>query len=195
MRTGLGIAFAAGLQTLALVAMIGVQQYTLNEGTPVLLETEPIDPRSLFRGDFVILNYAISDLPRRLPGGELDWRRRDTAHVVLKPGEPYWRAVSIHRARPDVEPGQVAIKAEVTYVDVRSPRDPDAEESGEIELAIRVRYGIEAYFVPEGEGRAIERPADGETIDILAAVDRFGNAAVKSVLVNGQPLYEESLFR
>ena len=79
MRTGLGIALAAGLQTLALVGMIGVQQYTLNEGTPVLLETEPIDPRSLFRGDFVILNYAISDLPRRLPGGELDWRRRDSA--------------------------------------------------------------------------------------------------------------------
>ena len=59
---------------------------------------------------------------------------------------------------------------------------------------IFVRYGIESYFIPEGEGRELERPAPGEEISILVAVDRFGNAGIKAVLINGQPRYVEKLF-
>ena len=63
---------------------------------------------------------------------------------------------------------------------------------GAVRVELRGRVGIERRVSVYG---AIERPADGETIDILAAVDRFGNAAVKAVLVNGEARYEESLFR
>jgi uncharacterized membrane-anchored protein len=57
-----------------------------------------------------------------------------------------------------------------------------------------VRYGIEHYFVPEGEGRALEQPAEVEEISILVAVDSAGNAGIKAVLVNGEVRYEERLF-
>lgn len=59
---------------------------------------------------------------------------------------------------------------------------------------VRVKYGIENYFVPEGEGRAIERPSAGEKISIEVAVDRCGNAGIRAVLINGKPRYVERLF-
>lgn len=31
-------------------------------GTQVILRTEPVDPRSLLRGDYVILDYEIDDI-------------------------------------------------------------------------------------------------------------------------------------
>ncbi len=57
MSIRLGLIIAVALQTLALFAMVGMKQYTLSAGTPVLLETRTVDPRSLFRGDYVRLNY------------------------------------------------------------------------------------------------------------------------------------------
>ena len=61
---------------------------------------------------------------------------------------------------------------------------------------LRARYGIENYFVPEGEGRAIERRVvDGvnQKIDVRVAVDAKGNAGIKAILVNGKMRYEEEL--
>jgi uncharacterized membrane-anchored protein len=168
------------LQTLALVAMVAMKQWTLATGTPVLLETEPIDPRSLFRGDYVRLAYAISDLDHaRFPGLE-DFERHDEIYVLLRAAEPYWEPVSIHHLRPEVPAQHVGIKGKVGYSSSRQETS--------------VRYGIENYFVPEGEGRALERPAEGEEVSLLVAVDRAGNAGIKAVLVNGEVRYEERLF-
>ena len=60
------------------------------------------------------------------------------------------------------------------------------------EIRIVVRYGIENYFVPEGEGRYLERGDIGK-VDIRVAVDTFGNVGIKAVLLNDEELYVESL--
>ncbi|MEN8195578.1 MAG: GDYXXLXY domain-containing protein, partial [Pseudomonadota bacterium] len=65
------------LQTAALVGMVAVKHRTLIAGRPILLETEPIDPRSLFRGDYVRLNYAIGSLDYADVEGDNDFERRD----------------------------------------------------------------------------------------------------------------------
>ena len=59
---------------------------------------------------------------------------------------------------------------------------------------VQVRYGIEAYFIPEAEGRAIERPAPGETISMRVAVGTDGRAAIQALLVNGEERFVEKLF-
>jgi hypothetical protein len=41
---------------------------------------------------------------------------------------------------------------------------------------------------------ALERPAEGETVAIMVAVDEAGASAIKAVLVNGEVRYEEKLF-
>jgi uncharacterized membrane-anchored protein len=53
MSLGLRIVILIALQTTALLGMVGIKQYTLSTGTPIVLKTEPIDPRSLFQGDYV----------------------------------------------------------------------------------------------------------------------------------------------
>ena len=184
-RTVLLLAFVVLLQTGALVAMVALKQRTLITGTPVLLKTEPVDPRSLFRGDYVVLNYAISSLDYGAVDGDDGFRRRDEVYVVLRPGETYWEPVSIHREMPVRAQDTVVIRGEVEYTGVWI--DSESRDG------IRVRYGIESYFVPEGEGRAIELPRNDGKVAILVAVDDDGAAAIKAVLVDGIVRYQEKL--
>ena len=104
------------LQSAALIAMIGMKQYTLNTGTLVLLETEPIDPQSLFSGDYVILNYKISVLDLKKFGKSLgDFKRHDAIYLTLKPGQPYWQPVSVAREYTMPPRSSVVIKGEIEW--------------------------------------------------------------------------------
>src|ERR671921_157628 len=48
---------------LILVAMIGLRALPLVTGQTVLVRVVPIDPRDLFRGDYVTLSYDFSRVP------------------------------------------------------------------------------------------------------------------------------------
>src|SRR5690606_26923443 len=56
----LGIALVALLQAGALLWMIWDRASLLANGREIVLDVVPVDPRSLFRGDYVILGYDIS---------------------------------------------------------------------------------------------------------------------------------------
>lgn len=174
------------LQTAGLVGMVALKQHTLATGTPILLQTRPVDPRSLFRGDYVILNYEISTLDYRDVEGDDGFERHDTVFVVLRKGEEFWDAVSIHREMPAPGPDSVVIRGEVQYGGLWI--------DGESRDGINVDYGIESYFVPEGEGREIELPRNEGKVSIQVAVDDSGAAAIKAILIDGEVRYEEKLF-
>lgn len=193
MNHKLKIAILVIIQTLALFFMIGLKQWTLVTGVPVVLETRPVDPRSLFSGDYIRLNYLISQISEGI-GEERGFNPHDTIYVVLKEGAPYWTPVSIHHQMPEIPPGLVAIKGEVLAAsgmrwnpETRSPETLPIRD-------LNVRYGIENYYVPEGEGTRLERPGPDAKLSIRVAVDRFGNAGIQAVLINGQERYVESLF-
>jgi uncharacterized membrane-anchored protein len=57
-----------------------------------------------------------------------------------------------------------------------------------------VNYSIERYFVPEGEGRAIEQARNRSNVTVVAAVARDGRATIKRLLMDGKPIYDEPLF-
>jgi uncharacterized membrane-anchored protein len=59
---------------------------------------------------------------------------------------------------------------------------------------VRVNYGIESYFVPEGEGRDIEAARNRRKVAIVAAVAPSGRAAIKRLLIDGKPAYDEPWF-
>lgn len=179
------LALVVVLQTGALIAMVAVKQVTLITGTPVLLKTEPVDPRSLFRGDYVQLNYAISTLDYGTVDGDDGFDRHDEVYVVLRRGKTYWEPVSIHREMPARGQDTVVIRGEVEYTRVWL--------DGKSRDGVRVRYGIESYFVPEGEGREIELPRNDGRVAILVAVDDNGDAAIKAVLIDGIVRYQEKL--
>lgn len=193
MKPGLRIVIIVALQTAALIGMVGMKQYTLSTGVPVVLKTQPIDPRSLFSGDYVRLNYSISQLSLDKLDGDKEFERNDTVYVVVRQETEYWEALSVHRDLPTVLAGQVPIKGRVEYVSQRNWRPRG--ETPEMVKTINVKYGVENYYVPEGEGRALERPKPDETISIRLVVDKNGNAAIKAVLVNGVERYVEQVFQ
>ncbi|MCF7821169.1 MAG: GDYXXLXY domain-containing protein [Mariprofundaceae bacterium] len=176
--------------TLVLFGMIARKQWTLATGTPVVLETQPVDPRSLFRGDYVRLNYTINTLDSAGYPALSTVKRGDTVYVTLVPGEPYWQPKTVSTECPN-DASSVVLKGRVDRVNRRWNRET---RQYEVSHNVRVKFGVEHYFVPEGTGRAIERPVGGEKVSIEVAVDRFGNAGIRAVLINGVPRYIETLF-
>src|SRR5664279_3810970 len=57
---------ALALQTAWLLGMVATQEYAFAHGRAVLLETQPVDPRDMLSGDYLMLNYKISDVPTNL---------------------------------------------------------------------------------------------------------------------------------
>jgi len=186
------ILIVALVQLLLLCGMVGAKQYTLNTGEQILLETQPIDPRSLFRGDYVRLNYTINSLALEELVGDDIFAQHDTVWVVLRKDGEYHQPVSAHNRKPDT--GHVVIKGTVRNANVS--RWNAETQSTEPFLRLDVKYGIENYFVPEGTGRELElrwRDDEEKRVDIRVAVDSAGKSGIKAVLVNGEARYVETL--
>nr|MBC8281388.1 GDYXXLXY domain-containing protein [Chloroflexota bacterium] len=85
MSLPLKIAFWATVagQIILLLSFIAVKEDTLRSGTSVLLETAPVDPRSILQGDYAILDYQIA----QLPVGMEETPRGERLYVGLIPGE------------------------------------------------------------------------------------------------------------
>ena len=93
----------------------------LRNGKEVLLKVEPVDPRDLLRGDYIILAYGISRIPVKMianiPADKLS--SDDTSIVVrLKKGaDGYWQPkYSVPNARM-VEAVQVLARTEGVLLD------------------------------------------------------------------------------
>jgi uncharacterized membrane-anchored protein len=146
----------------------------------------PVDPRDMFRGDFVILNYKISRLDLKLLPGDSDIEGRGTIYVTLAAKDGLWDAVSVSRKMPTVAQGEAVIRGEVSSA--------YREKNEDKEQIVSVVYGIEAFFVPEGKGKPLEdeRNKDNVTVDVALGAD--GRAALKTLKVSGEPVYSETLF-
>src|SRR5512142_2691329 len=72
------------LQVVAVLAFAGVKEYALAGGDEIVLATVPVDPRDLFRGDYVTLRYEISTIPGRFAPG-------DTVYARLAESNGVWR--------------------------------------------------------------------------------------------------------
>lgn len=180
-RFAAALAAVALVQSLALCWMVYDRVSLIATGREIVLETVPVDPRSLFRGDYVILNYEISGLKLADIGGDKDFGRDDDIFVTLKKGDGgAWQAISASKAYPSrPKEGHVVLRGRA-----RPWRVGD----------VRVKYGIEAYFVPEGVGKALEEQVRERKLQVLVAVGADGEAAIKGLLVDGELKYEETLF-
>ena len=192
-RYGLCFLVLAGF----LAALIGQRALILRNGTEVRLTVMPIDPRDLFRGDYVILTYDISELRLDRLDGDKEFEKGDAIFVKVRPEGADGRAVAVgaYRSRPTVQAPEVVIEGRVTSSG-RYPRlavNRDGCEAKAPCQIVDVAYGIESYFVPEGEGRAIEA-ADKSRLEVVAAVSRSGEAAIKRLLMDGRLLYAEPLY-
>jgi len=195
MNLWLKIVLLVLVQAAALAAMIADKQWTLNTGTPAVLKTVPVDPRSLFMGDYARLAYSISQLRldgETAVGGDKDFKRYDTVWVALKPDPDGAKAISVHHQRSAITPDLLALKGEVQHLN-EAEWDRTSNKSVK-QRTLNVRYGIEQYYVQEGTGAQVERPQGNEKVSILVAIDPRGKAGILAVLLDGRERYRETMF-
>jgi uncharacterized membrane-anchored protein len=170
--------------------MIESRASILRNGREVLLKVEPVDPRDLLRGDYVRLGYGIGTIPAALIGNLEEvsaGRRALDLHVRLQRQEDgYWGAVAASFHRP------VETPLADDEVDIRGTVQPGGL-TGNPEN-IRVEYGIERFYLPEGEGRAIERDMRVRPFSILLAISSSGTAQIKALMDGQTKLFEEPLY-
>ncbi|EJC79077.1 putative membrane-anchored protein [Rhizobium leguminosarum bv. trifolii WSM2297] len=175
----------AGLQTLILGSIIQSRASILSNGAEVLLKTAPVDPRDFLRGDYVVLNYDISSVPVQTVSGGIPAEPGErTLWVRLKKQEDgYWTVIesSFHELPPLAE--TVILRSQPFYSGGLAAGD-----------SIRVEYGIERYYVPEGEGKPIEEARNGGNVAIAVRVSPDGSAQIRGLLVDNKPVYDEPLY-
>jgi uncharacterized membrane-anchored protein len=163
-RLGRPFMLAAVLQIASIVVFAGVRELMVQTGQEYVLDTRPVDPRDVFRGDYVVLRYDISSL------NYCCYEVGETIYVMLEERDGVWRADG-HEHQPPTE-ARPFIRGQVSRVAAVSGRPLDVE------------YGIESYFVPEGRGLDIEakiREGNGQ-VRVRIAVDRFGTAVIKDLV-------------
>ena len=165
-------------QFLVLGGMIAKRIHLLRSGDVVRLQCQPVDPRSLFSGDYVVLNYTISRFPdeefKRLNRGNEEFKHNDTIYVALEresdaKKSAAWKAVAISKDRK-------TLSAEFPIVIrgvIRSDWQP-----------YQIRYGVENYFVPQFEGKQIEREISDVTVEV--AVAKSGESGIKRLFINDE---------
>ena len=166
----------AAAQSTFLAAMVVDRALLLQQGREITLDVHPVDPRSLFRGDYVILNYG----PISRPAASLmeePLNDRQTLFVTLRKGDDGWQPTAVSERYPsDVADEDVVLKGQLSRPNSR-----------------QIRYGIESYFVPEGEGKRLEKLIGKGQLKVIVAVGPTGRAAIKGLVVEGRRIYDEPI--
>ena len=159
------------LQSAWVLYTVAVQERALRDGTPILLETERVDPRDLLRGDYLILNYKISNVPTNLfsppvspelPGGTKVYVARD----------PHGDFFAVARASTNQFvpfANQVLLNANRTW------------GGGSGTNAVHLEYGLERYYVREGSGNPRGK------LTVQAVVPASGRASIHQLFLDGKP--------
>lgn len=184
-------ALAGAIQLALIAAMVIDRASVLRDGKEITLQTRPVDPRDFLRGDYVILSYDISQistdkLQKQGIQETKDWTKgRDPVVFVKLALQPdgFHKAVSAHFEPVPVSGNEVLIRGRIS--NLRYCTDCPT---------YFVHYGLEKFFVPEGEGRELEHARNQNKVTVVAAVTPSGRSAIKRLLLDGKPVYDEPLF-
>ena len=154
-RARIAFLVVVGAQLLFPLGVIAYNEVKLATGTEVRLHVVPVDPVDFFRGEYVALTYDITtvDIEAGAEPGA-------TVYVPLHKSGSYWTGDTAELTRP---------------------REPFIR--GRATSPGTVEYGIESYFVEEGEARRWEDAAARGDLYVDVALDDDGTARIKRLRV------------
>ena len=150
-------------QMLVLGWMIAQSMWTLATGQTILLRVSPVDPRDLFRGEYVILNYNFT---RLRPPDETSWNATHVGReifVSLAPEQDgkHWQDTEISWTRP----------TSGTYL------------RGQVGNDQRNEFNIGQFFLQEGKGKEYEQAVRARRLSAEIAVTPHGAATLKRLVL------------
>jgi hypothetical protein len=177
------------LQVLAIGWMVFDRVQILRNGREVRLQTRAVDPRDFLRGDYVTLSYEIGTVEAGALKDMPSPSRHPHVFVRVAPrADGTFEAKEVSLEPIPVSAPEALLRGRVSY------GANCGNESRQFCGTITLGYGIDRYFVPQGEGGAIEKARDQRKLIVVAAVAPDGRAAIKRLLIDGKPVYDEPLF-
>lgn len=135
--------------------------YQLRNGREISLKAVPVDPRDVLRGDYVILRYGISRVAPKELASSPQFREDQTVFVSLEEKKGGWAVGELHPSRPE---DGLFLRGRVRKF---------------IGAGMEIEYGIESFFVPEGEGRRYEEARNRRRLYAVISVSPHGVAHLK----------------
>jgi len=157
---------AVAIQLIAMTWVVLPPMWVARTGTTAWLETEKMDPRALFRGDYVILGFKRAQ--GIVPGAMALQAQREHRPVYVtftteRPGS----FVDVSLERPQPREGQVCIVGRVRLM----PRQAIDDNTARPQYAVDFPQ-IAQYFVAEGEGHELESARGENLLARVAVSDR-----------------------
>jgi uncharacterized membrane-anchored protein len=151
-------------QALFLIGIAGSSYAAGRLGQEIRIRTAPVDPRDMVYGDYVVLNYEISRLDASLwkDSGSMPEQGEPVYVLLVKGPAGVYEAAGLYRTKPRTgSENGIVLKGRVDY---------------RFGNTIRVRYGLEKYYVAEHQGRELERKAG--TMVAIVNVAPWGQAVL-----------------
>lgn len=137
--------------------------WPLLTGKTIILATRPVDPFDILMGQYIQINYEISNIPVIQ-----DAKENDYIYVALREGEKgVWKYQEASLIIPE---DQTFVRGKITSI---------------YNNQMRVEYGVEQYFFE----RNAQLPTTNLTVE--AKVDSSGQARISKLLHNGKPVEME----
>lgn len=159
---------AVAVQAVVLLSMAATHAATHWFGETVLVRVVPVDPRDLFRGDYVVLSYEFSRVPDDGIEGIADSAVRPDEFFDVR--EHVGRTVYVSLVpEPDgkhLKPAKMSIHKPAEGPFLR----------GRIAGWNRIEYGIEAFYLQEGRGLDYEKAVQTRRLSAELAVTADGTA-------------------
>lgn len=155
-RLGIALAVILGIAGTSILYL----SWPLMTGKTVILATRPVDPFDILRGQYIIINYEINNIPA-VQGSE----QGDSVYVTLKEYENnIWRYQSAELAAPK---DATFIKGTIKSIHSNN---------------MAVEYGIEQFFFE----RNAEFPQRDLSVEVK--ISSSGQARISQLLYRGKPI-------
>ncbi len=162
-KTSFGLVFALVFQFVVLTGMVVSAAMPLLAGEEIKIKTIPVDPRSMFRGNYAQLRYDFSRIDSQKFKDMENMRSGEVVYVLLKTGKD-----DVH------EFDRVQIKKPTNGVFLRGRLENRYHN-------LRVKCGIEAFFAPKEKAIKLETELRDGGIAVLM-VSGSGRARLKDVM-------------
>lgn len=139
---------------LILLSMIFNPLMTIMYGKEIMIETKPYDPKDLFLGDYVVLNYKINSIPLTKFDKEIidEYTRNvssnEEVYVVLKDSNTKYYEVSYVTLKKPKNSIYLRGKISSYYLSENKTID--------MTTPVSVIYNLENYYIPENTGKLLE---------------------------------------
>jgi uncharacterized membrane-anchored protein len=197
MSLAIRLGFIVLAMTVFLAALVARHVDLRENGTEIILPMEPVDPRDLLLGYYVIIRTPAHELDTRaLAGPDADWREGAAIYVTLSEAADGWRPDGAYPERPREG---VFLQGRIRSVYTRSDmREVEREDGwtmrepvpGTEHDVLEVVYNLERYYADAETAAALDVMRNEDRLRLIVSVGADGAAVIKGIEIDGEPRYE-----